>query len=48
MAASMMNADLDYVCENDDCWKKNYIQQVPTGKSADCPYCGWSMTSVIG
>lgn len=40
-----VDGGLDYVCENDDCWKKGVIQEVPKGKSADCPYCGWSMTS---
>ena len=32
-----------YTCENDDCPWVGRVQHVPSGQTADCVRCGWSM-----
>lgn len=38
---------LKYKCENEACPEYEKVVEVPQGKSAECPGCGWFLTSIL-
>lgn len=38
---------LKYYCDNEQCEEFERLVEVPPGRSADCPECGWTMTGAF-